>query len=80
MYVWNPQKKGGEEEVVHCSKMQFTKETVGEGWCATKLDDQGENLSNMGNAVLILEEISIQPIHSNHPSHLRKTSEQKKNL
>ena len=38
------QRKGGEEKVFHCSKMAFSKEEnrEGHGWCATKLNDRGE--------------------------------------
>ena len=38
------QKKGGKEKVYHCSKMAFTKDENrhGHGWCATKINDRGE--------------------------------------
>ena len=38
------QKKGGKEKVSHCSKMAFTKDENrhGHGWCATKINDRGE--------------------------------------
>ena len=38
------QRKGGKEKVYHCSKMAFTKDENrhGHGWCATKINDRGE--------------------------------------
>ena len=77
------QKKGGKEKVSHCSKMAFTKDENrdGQGWCATKLNDRGEEeilenffLLDLGHLVLAQIKSRVGACATRRAVHRRRRS------